>query len=196
VTPEARRSPCGSAEPAARWAPWGSNPQPASCWPSWRAPAPGSGKPAASDGRTWTWTWGPPSWAPCRSGAGRWPGAPVPREDQGQLPDGCPARMARVPPAGAEGQRGAERVGRGVLLGPGEPAVHVEHEQARRRPTGCCRVRVGGGAHLPQTAATWLDEDGVSGRQVANQLGHAKRSMTMDHYMSRRAVTERAALVL
>jgi integrase len=47
-----------------------------------------------------------------------------------------------------------------------------------------------------KTAATWLDEEGVSGRQVANQLGHAKPSMTMDHYMSRRAVTERAALVL
>jgi integrase len=47
-----------------------------------------------------------------------------------------------------------------------------------------------------KTAATWLDEDGVSGRQVANQLGHAKPSMTMDHYMSRRAVSERAALVL
>ena len=47
-----------------------------------------------------------------------------------------------------------------------------------------------------KTAATWLDEDGVSGRQVANQLGHAKPSMTMDHYMSRRVVTERAALVL
>ncbi len=46
-----------------------------------------------------------------------------------------------------------------------------------------------------KTAATCLDEDGVSGRQVANQLGHAKPSMTMDHYMSRRAVTERAALV-
>jgi integrase len=47
-----------------------------------------------------------------------------------------------------------------------------------------------------KTAATWLDEDGVSGRQVANQLGHAKPSMTMDHYMSRRVVTARAALVL
>ena len=47
-----------------------------------------------------------------------------------------------------------------------------------------------------KTAATWLDEDGVSGPQVANQLGHEKPSMTMDHYMSRRAVTERAALVL
>ena len=47
-----------------------------------------------------------------------------------------------------------------------------------------------------KTAATWLDEDGVSGRQVANQLGHAKPSMTRDHSLSRRAVTEWAALVL
>ena len=47
-----------------------------------------------------------------------------------------------------------------------------------------------------KTAATWLDEDGISGRQVANQLGHAKPSMTMDRYMSRRTVTERAAQVL
>ena len=47
-----------------------------------------------------------------------------------------------------------------------------------------------------KTFATWLDEEGVSGRQVANQLGHAKPSMTMAHYMSRRAVTEGAALIL
>jgi integrase len=47
-----------------------------------------------------------------------------------------------------------------------------------------------------KTAATWLDGDGVTGRQVANQLGHAKPSMTMDRYMSRRTVTERAAQVL
>ncbi|MGY1686883.1 tyrosine-type recombinase/integrase [Geodermatophilus sp. SYSU D00867] len=47
-----------------------------------------------------------------------------------------------------------------------------------------------------KTAATWLDEDGVTGRQVANQLGHAKPSMTMDRYMSRRTVTLRAAEIL
>jgi integrase len=40
-----------------------------------------------------------------------------------------------------------------------------------------------------KTAATWLDEAGVSGRQTANQLGHAKPSMTIDVYMSRRAAT-------
>ena len=47
-----------------------------------------------------------------------------------------------------------------------------------------------------KTAATWLDEVGISGRQVANQLGHAKPSMTMDVYMSRRTVTEQAAAIL
>jgi integrase len=47
-----------------------------------------------------------------------------------------------------------------------------------------------------KTAATWLDEAGVSGREAANQLGHAKPSMTQDHYMSRRTVTEQAAVVL
>jgi integrase len=60
-------------------------------------------------------------------------------------------------------------------------------------------VRVGATGRnfqLTGTSYHWLDEEGVSGRQVANQLGHAKPSMTMDHYMSRRAVTERVALVL
>jgi integrase len=47
-----------------------------------------------------------------------------------------------------------------------------------------------------KTVATWLDDNGVSGRQVANQLGHAKPSMTMDRYMSRRTLTERAAAIL
>ena len=42
----------------------------------------------------------------------------------------------------------------------------------------------------------WLDEAGASGREAANQLGHAKPSMTQDHYMSRRTVTEQAAVVL
>jgi integrase len=49
---------------------------------------------------------------------------------------------------------------------------------------------------IRKTVATWLDEDGVAGRQVANQLGPAEPSMTMDVYVSRRTVTERAALVL
>lgn len=47
-----------------------------------------------------------------------------------------------------------------------------------------------------KTVATWLDEAGLSGRQAANQLGHAKPSMTLDRYMSRRTITEQAALIL
>lgn len=47
-----------------------------------------------------------------------------------------------------------------------------------------------------KTAATLLDAAGVSGREVANQLGHARPSMTQDVYMSRRTVTDRAADVL
>jgi integrase len=47
-----------------------------------------------------------------------------------------------------------------------------------------------------KTVATLLDEAGVSGREAANQLGHARPSMTMDVYMSRRTVTEQAATVL
>jgi integrase len=47
-----------------------------------------------------------------------------------------------------------------------------------------------------KTVATLLDEAGVSGREAANQLGHARPSMTLDVYMSRRTVTEQAAHVL
>lgn len=46
-----------------------------------------------------------------------------------------------------------------------------------------------------KSVATWLDEAGVSGREVANQLGHAKPSMTLDVYMDRRSITEAAALL-
>ena len=46
------------------------------------------------------------------------------------------------------------------------------------------------------SVATMLDGAGASGREAANQLGHAKPSMTTDVYMSRRTVTERAAEIL
>jgi integrase len=39
-----------------------------------------------------------------------------------------------------------------------------------------------------KTVATLLDGDGASARQVADQLGHARVSMTQDVYMGRRAV--------
>ncbi|WP_432524429.1 tyrosine-type recombinase/integrase [Kineococcus esterisolvens] len=47
-----------------------------------------------------------------------------------------------------------------------------------------------------KTVATWLDAAGASGRETANQLGHARPSMTQDVYMSRRTITEHAATAL
>jgi integrase len=38
-----------------------------------------------------------------------------------------------------------------------------------------------------------LDEAGLSARLIADQLGHARPSMTQDVYMSRKAVDSRAA---
>ena len=44
-----------------------------------------------------------------------------------------------------------------------------------------------------KTAATILDEAGLSARLVADQLGHARPSMTQDTYLGRKAVDRRAA---
>lgn len=44
-----------------------------------------------------------------------------------------------------------------------------------------------------KTAATQLDEAGLSARQIADQLGHAKVSMTQNYYLGRRAVGTEAA---
>ncbi|TQS40046.1 site-specific integrase [Cryptosporangium phraense] len=49
---------------------------------------------------------------------------------------------------------------------------------------------------LRKTAATILDEAGLSAREVADQLGHARPSMTQDVYMVCTAVTPRAARAL
>jgi integrase len=38
-----------------------------------------------------------------------------------------------------------------------------------------------------KTAATELDRAGLSAREIADQLGHAKVSMTQDRYLGRRA---------
>ncbi len=38
-----------------------------------------------------------------------------------------------------------------------------------------------------KTAATELDRAGLTARQIADQLGHAKVSMTQDRYLGRRA---------
>ncbi|MBG6098316.1 tyrosine-type recombinase/integrase [Nocardioides luteus] len=41
-----------------------------------------------------------------------------------------------------------------------------------------------------KTVASTLDEAGISGRQVADQLGHSRVSMTQDTYLDRRPVNE------
>ena len=47
-----------------------------------------------------------------------------------------------------------------------------------------------------KTVATMIDEEGLSARVGADQLGHAKVSMTQDRYMKRGKVhTEVAALL-
>jgi integrase len=47
-----------------------------------------------------------------------------------------------------------------------------------------------------KTAATILDEAALSARLVADQLGHARPSMTQDVYLARRAVDSQAATAL
>jgi integrase len=47
-----------------------------------------------------------------------------------------------------------------------------------------------------KTVATRLDEAGLSARQIADQLGHKKPSLTQDIYMGRKVVSAEAARIL
>jgi integrase len=47
-----------------------------------------------------------------------------------------------------------------------------------------------------KTLATILDEAGLSSRLVADQLGHARPSMTQDVYLGRKLVSPRVAEAL
>lgn len=47
-----------------------------------------------------------------------------------------------------------------------------------------------------KTAATLLDSAGLTARQIADQLGHSRPSLTQDVYMARKVTDERAALAL
>jgi len=47
-----------------------------------------------------------------------------------------------------------------------------------------------------KTAATEMDRAGLSARQIADQLGHSKVSMTQDHYLGRGAIGNDAANAL
>ncbi|MGQ0482499.1 MAG: tyrosine-type recombinase/integrase [Pseudonocardia sp.] len=47
-----------------------------------------------------------------------------------------------------------------------------------------------------KTAATEMDRAGLTARQIADQLGHAKVSMTQDRYLGRRSSGKNAAAAL
>ncbi len=47
-----------------------------------------------------------------------------------------------------------------------------------------------------KTVATLMDQAGLSARQAADQLGHAKVSMTQDNYLGRRLTSRRTATTL
>jgi integrase len=47
-----------------------------------------------------------------------------------------------------------------------------------------------------KTCATILDEAGLSARDIADQVGHSRPSMTQDHYMSRNTVNPATAAAL
>ncbi len=48
----------------------------------------------------------------------------------------------------------------------------------------------GSPAIFRKTCATLLDEGELSARQIADQLGHAKVSMTQDNYLGRRLTAQ------
>ena len=49
---------------------------------------------------------------------------------------------------------------------------------------------------LRKTTATLLDAAGLSAREIADQLGHAKPSLTQDTYLGRKVASTRAAEAL
>jgi integrase len=49
---------------------------------------------------------------------------------------------------------------------------------------------------MRKTAATLLDQAGLSAREIADQLGHARPSITQDMYLGRGVASERAPMVL
>jgi integrase len=49
---------------------------------------------------------------------------------------------------------------------------------------------------LRKTVASVLDSNGLSAREIADQLGHARPSITLDRYMGRKAVNVRGAKAL
>jgi integrase len=44
--------------------------------------------------------------------------------------------------------------------------------------------------------ATWLDDAGLSARQIADHLGHSRPSLTQDVYLGRGTASPRTAAVI
>ena len=88
----------------------------------------------------------------------------------------------------------------------GEPVFAVAHGTAYRDPSNTRRAlrTAFASAGMPgltshvfrKTVATLMDEGGLTARQAADQLGHAKPSMTADVYYGRRVRATGAAEVL
>jgi integrase len=49
---------------------------------------------------------------------------------------------------------------------------------------------------LRKTVASILDSNGLSAREIADQLGHARPSITLDRYMGRKSANDRGAKAL
>jgi hypothetical protein len=99
------------------------------------------------------------------------------RNSRRGLPDHAPWRPAR--PAGVPGYPGR-------LPGP----QHVRRELREARGAGDPSWVT---SHtFRKTAATILDEAALSAQLIADQLGHARPSMTQDVYLARRAVGDAA----
>jgi integrase len=68
----------------------------------------------------------------------------------------------------------------------GAGTARVEYTIVRLKGVGLLRKAT-------KAAATELDGAGLTARQIADQLGHSRPSITQDFYMGRRTVTSAAA---
>jgi integrase len=93
----------------------------------------------------------------------------------------------------AEGRSAASPVFPDTLGDPRDPSNTGRALREARGSAGFAWVT----SHVfRKTAATILDEAGLSARVIADQLGHSKPSMTQDNYMGRSAVTPATAAAM
>lgn len=100
---------------------------------------------------------------------------------------------ARLDDARADGQSAASPVFPDSLGGLRDPSNTLRVLRECRGTDGFAWVT----SHVfRKTAATILDDAGLSSRLIADQLGHAKPSMTQDVYLARKVVSSAAAAAL